>query len=72
MLPMVTNVAVFSTMMPAFFSPMKAMKSPMPAPIARLIDAGIASTMSVRMLVSVSTTKMKPSMRIAVSANCHE
>ena len=72
MVPMVTKVAEFSTMMPAFFSPMKAMKSPMPAPMARFTDAGMASTMSVRTFVSVSTTKMKPSMSIAVSANCHE
>ena len=71
-LPMVTNVAAFSTMMPAFLSPMKAMKSPMPAPMARLSVVGIASTMRVRIFVTVISTKRNPSMRMAVSANCHE
>ena len=72
MSPMLTKVAALSTMMPAFLSPMKAMKSPIPAPIARFIEAGIASTISVRTLVIVSNTKMMPSIRIAVRANCHE
>ena len=71
-LPMVTNVAEFSTMMPAFLSPMKAMNSPMPAPMARLSVVGIASTMRVRIFVTVISTKRNPSMRMAVSANCHE
>ena len=72
MSPMLTKVAALSTMMPAFFSPMKAMKSPIPAPMARFSVAGMASTMSVRIFVAVMRMKRMPSMRMAVSANCHE
>ena len=70
--PMLTKVASLETMMPAFLRPMKAMKSPMPAPMARFSVAGMASTMSVRIFVTVMRMKRMPSMRMAVSANCHE
>ncbi len=48
------------------------MKRPIPAPIAFLRLAGIALTIASRRLVSVSITNIRPSIRIAVRANCQE
>ena len=70
--PSETSVASSWEMTPAFCNPIKAMKSPIPAPIAFLSEAGMAFTMASRRFVSVSMTKMIPSRNTAVSANCHE
>src|SRR5574344_541549 len=70
--PRLTRVASFFTMTPAFCKPMNAMKRPIPAPIAFLRLAGIALTIASRRLVSVSITNIRPSIRIAVRANCQE
>ena len=71
-LPMVTKVASLAATIPAFFRPMKAMKRPIPAPMARFREAGIASTIIERIPVAERMMKMKPSMRTAVSAICQE
>ena len=71
-LPMVTKVASLAATIPAFFRPMKAMKRPIPAPMARFREAGMASTIIERIPVAERMMKMKPSMRTAVSAICQE
>lgn len=58
--------------MPAFCRPMKAMKKPMPAPMAFFREAGMLFTMASRMLKKVSSRKMTPSQKIAVSAHRQE
>ena len=70
MSPRATSVAPSATITPPFWKPMKAMKSPIPQPIARRRLAGMALTMAVRKLVTVSRMKMRPSMNTAVNANC--
>ena len=69
-LPSVRNVASEEATMPALLWPMKAMKRPMPGLMARRSTRGMASTIFWRMPVRVSSTKMIPSMRTAVRANC--
>ena len=66
-----TSVESLLLMIPAFCRPMKAMKRPIPAPMAFLSEAGMAFTMASRRFVSVRITKMIPSMNTAVRANCH-
>ena len=66
-----TRVAL-STMIPAFWSPMNAMKRPIPTPIAFLRFAGIEFTIASLTLKNVRRRKMIPSQKIAVRANCHE
>ena len=68
--PIVTRVAALAATMPAFFRPMKAIKRPIPAPMARFREAGMASTISERMPVADRMIKMKPSISTAVSAIC--
>ena len=70
--PRSTSVAGLSTTMPPLFRPISAMNRPMPAPIAFRMDFGKAFTIASRTLVKVRITKMKPSMRTAVRANCQE
>ena len=72
MSPRLMSVAGSETIMPAFCIPIRAMNSPIPAPMAFLIEAGMASTIQERMLVSVSITNRIPSISTAVRANCHE
>ena len=50
---------------------MNAMNSPMPAEMPILRDLGMLFMMASRMLVSVSTAKIAPSMKTAASAICH-
>ena len=68
--PKSTKVASFATTTPPLFNPMRAMNRPMPAPIAFLIESGMALTIAVRTLVKVRITNMMPSIRTAVRANC--
>ncbi len=68
--PRVTRVESESTMIPAFWSPMKAMKRPIPAPIAFLSVPGMASRRRVLILVTVMMMNRIPSMKTAVRANC--
>ena len=67
-----TSVAPLSTMIPAFWRPMNAIKRPIPTPIAFLRFAGIELTIASLTLNAVRIRKMTPSQKIAVSANCHE
>ena len=70
--PRATSVESLFTIRPAFCRPMKAMNRPIPAPMACLSESGIALRIQVRTFVSVRTTKMRPSIRTAVRANCQE
>ena len=58
-------------MSPPFFSPMNAMNSPMPQPIAVLRLAGIASTIRCRTPPIDSPRKSTPSQNTRPSAACH-
>jgi hypothetical protein len=58
--PTVTRVERWATMMPAFWRPMKAMKSPMPAEIAAFCSRGMASRMRRRIPVTDSRRNRKP------------
>jgi hypothetical protein len=69
MLPSWTNVASLATMMPAFFKPMKAMKKPMPAPIASFSDLGIALTTILRSGVTDTTIPTMPERKTAAKAS---
>ena len=57
------------TMIPAFWSPMKAMNRPIPAAIAFLRLAGMLLTIASLTLQNVRRRKMIPSTRIADSAH---
>ena len=70
-LPSPTDVAGLETMTPASFSPMKAMKSPMPPATAENSERGIAFTISWRAPTSVSTRKAAPEMKTHPSAVSH-
>ena len=70
--PRSTSVAGLSMTIPPPLRPIRAMKRPIPAPIAFLSDRGRAFTIASRTFVRVSTMNMRPSMRTAVRANCHE
>ena len=59
------------TARPAFWSPMNAMKRPIPTDIARFSERGIASNIASLTLVSESIMKMIPSMNTARRATCH-
>lgn len=48
------------------------MNSPMPMVMDCLIDDGMALTSAILNPLIVSARRMKPSIKIAVSANCHE
>ena len=71
MSPRFTRVASLFTTKPELCKPMKAMKRPIPPPMAYRKLSGIAFTMASRTLVSVSKINMRPSISTAVSANCH-
>ena len=68
--PRVTKVASLATMMPAFLSPMKAMKKPIPAEMAKRRFFGMQRTICSRMLKTVRRMKMIPSTKTAASAAC--
>ena len=68
--PRATKVASLATMSPAFFSPMKAMKKPIPAEIAKRRFFGIQRTICSRMLKAVSRMKMTPSTKTAARPAC--
>ena len=70
--PMVTKVSLLGTTRPEFCNPMNAMNNPMPGAIAFLRDFGIALTIAILIPETVRMKKSIPSMRMAVSANCHE
>lgn len=59
------------TIMPALLIPMKAMNKPIPGAMALRKDIGNASTIFSRNPVIDMRMKMMPSIRTAVSANCH-
>ena len=63
-----TSVAPSSTTIPAFCRPMNAMNRPIPAEIAVLTAAGMASKIILRRPVTVSRTKTMPSTRTRTSA----
>ena len=69
-MPKVTNVASLPVIMPALCSPMNVINSPMPGEMALRNCRGMASTILLRKPLSVSRTKMMPSMNTAVRANC--
>ena len=56
--------------MPADTRPMKRMKSPMPTPMARLSDRGMASMIASRKPVSTSAVRMIPSRKTTPMAAC--
>ena len=67
-LEMPTSVASSLTMMPASCKPRNAMNRPMPAGIAVLTAAGMASKISLRRPVTVSRMKIRPSTRTKTKA----
>ena len=68
MLPSVTSVASLLMMISDFCKPMKAINSPIPAPMARRIFLGMELTIASRMLVIVININMIPSKNTAVNA----
>ena len=68
--PRATEVDSLLTMRPTLRRPMKAMYKPIPTPMAFFMPTGIASTISVRMFVTVNRMKIRPSRKTAVRANC--
>ena len=54
---------------PAFCNPMKAIKSPIPAPMAFFRESGMALRMASRKLERVSRINRRPSISTAVNAN---
>ena len=68
--PSETRVAGLATMMPEFFRPMKAMKKPMPAEMAKRSVVGMQCTICSRTLKAVSKMKITPSTKTAASAVC--
>ena len=70
--PKPRRVASLLTTIPADCKPMKATKSPIPALMPIFRDFGIAFIMASRMLVSVRTAKIAPSMNTAVRAMCQD
>lgn len=68
-LPSVTKVASFLVITPAFCNPMKAIKSPIPAPMAFFRESGMALRMASRKLERVSRINRRPSISTAVNAN---
>ena len=69
MRPIVTRVVSLPVTIPAFCSPTKALKRPMPAPKAFFSDSGMEWAIQVRTFVTVSKTSTMPSMKTAVRAN---
>ncbi len=69
--PRVTIVAGSALTMPAFCSPMKAMKRPMPAATALNRGRGIAPTISRRTPETVSSRNSTPDRKTQPSAVCH-
>ena len=65
-----TSVAP-STMIPAFCTPMNAMKKPIPTDTATFSCTGIALKIASRTFVSDITMKIMPSTSTAVNATCH-
>ena len=63
-----TRVAPSSTTMPAFCRPMKAMNRPIPAEMAVLTAAGMASKIILRRPVTVSRTNTMPSTKTSTRA----
>lgn len=68
--PSDTKFVSSATMMPEFFSPMNAMKSPIPTPIDDFNTSGTAPIMSFRIPVTVSTKNAIPEMNTAPRAVC--
>ena len=69
-LPKPTSVPSWATMMPAFFSPMKAMNIPIPTDMAYLRFNGMAYSIFSRILKNVIIINIKPSIRSMASACC--
>ena len=66
--PIPTKVDWLATMIPAFFNPTKAMKKPIPAPIANFNCTGMALIMALRIPVTEIITKMTPEINTAHKA----
>ena len=71
-LPKATNVAGSETTNPAFFKPMKAIKNPIPAPMANFKSLGIAFIISFLRPVKLTIKNKTPDTKTAASASCHE
>ncbi len=65
-----TCVLSLETMIPQFCRPIKAIKRPMPPPMAAFNPAGMALAISSRTLKRLRMIKRIPSMKTAVNANC--
>ena len=63
-----TRVPALATTIPALFMPMMVMNRPIPAVIADLTDSGIASTIAIRIPVTVRTRQMIPDSRTMARA----
>lgn len=72
MFPIFTRVDSSFIIRPAFCIPTNVMKSPIPILMDCFMTAGMAFTIDSRRLLTVSSSSMIPSIRIAVRANCHE
>lgn len=68
----VTKVAGLATTRPPFFSPMKAMKRPMPQVMASFSWCGMAAMIFSRTPVTDRPRKMSPLTKTRPSADCHE
>ncbi len=62
----------WNTTRPAFFSPMRAMKNPIPTLMAHFRPRGIALTTASRSRVSVRPRKTAPETKTAARAACHD
>ena len=61
-----------ATIIAAFFKPTKAIKNPIPAPIANFSCCGIALITTFLILVTEISTKTIPERNTAANAACHE
>ncbi len=68
--PSFTKVTGSATIRPAFLSPMKVRKIPMPAAVAILSPGGIARAMVSRIGVALMSMKSTPAQKIMPSAAC--
>ena len=68
--PNPTKVDGLATIIPAFFNPTKAIKKPIPAPIANFNCIGIALMIALRIPVTLITIKIKPETNTPAKAAC--
>ncbi|MBA7527956.1 hypothetical protein ES705_20138 [subsurface metagenome] len=70
--PILTRVFSSAIIRPELMKPIRAINKPMPTEMACFNGRGILFTISSRMLKAVSSIKIIPSIKIAVSAVCQE